>query len=600
MRRHFSWIGKCYILWVNTEIDTVSKGVAVTNEMPWSFLDAYRGRIFKGEWPTLPELFRISAERFPARPCFSSYSPSRLSLNYSESLARIVIVASHLASLGIGKGAKVAVTGKNSPEWALAYMGILEAGATVVPIDYQLTVEETTNLLRASDSVALFVDEEKAADLAKANPGLLKIFSLYPAGPEYILSLPELGQRSVYRETLQSADLAAILFTSGTTGNPKGVMLSHSNLVSDCFLAQANLHVRPDDVFYALLPIHHSYTMLAVLIESLSVGAETVFGKKMIVKQILKDLKEAHVTMFLGVPLLFNKLLAGIMKGIREKGALAYGLVGTLMAVSGFTKKTLKVNPGKKLFHSVLDKASLSTIRICISGGGPLAPAVFKKYNELGIDFVQGYGLTETSPILTLNPVEHYKETSVGKVIPGAEIRILDAGADGIGEIVVKGPMVMQGYYKMPEETKAVFTSDGWFKTGDLGYLDEENYLYLTGRAKNLIVTEGGKNVYPEEIENRFQLYPEIEQILVKGYLENKEVVSELIEALIYPEPEWLAKLDADPKKAWLMAETHFDGIVEQVNQKLLPYQKITRVTLLKEPLEMTTTKKVKRFSASA
>lgn len=572
----------------------------MTNEQPWSFLDSYRGRVFKGEWPTLPELFRISTERFADRPCFSSYSPSRLSLSYSESLEKIINVANHLAACGIGKGSKAAVTGKNSPEWAIAYLGILEAGATVVPIDYQLTIEETSNLLRASDASILFVDEEKAAELAQTNPGLTKTFSLYPAGPDYVLNLAAVPGTKPANDPLQCSDLAAILFTSGTTGKPKGVMLSHGNLVSDCLLAQSNLHIRPDDVFYALLPIHHSYTMLAVFIESLSVGAETVFGKKMIVKQILKDLKDAHVTMFLGVPLLFNKLLAGIMKGIREKGAFAFGLVSTLMAISGFIKKTFNINPGKKLFHSVLEKASLSTIRICISGGGPLAPAVFRKYNQLGIDFVQGYGLTETSPILTLNPVEHYKETSVGKVIPQAEIRILDPGEDGIGEIIVKGPMVMQGYYKMPEETEAVFTSDGWFKTGDLGYLDDENYLYLTGRAKNLIVTEGGKNVYPEELENRFQLYPEIDQILIKGYLENKEIVSEMIEALIYPEQDWLAKLDSDPVNAVKVAKAHMDGIVEEVNQKLLPYQKITRVVMLKEPLEMTTTKKVKRFSANA
>jgi long-chain acyl-CoA synthetase len=179
-------------------------------------------------------------------------------------------------------------------------------------------------------------------------------------------------------------------------------------------------------------------------------------------------------------------------------------------------------------------------------------------------------------------------------------MKILNPNADGIGEIVVKGPMVMQGYYAMPEETKEVFTEDGWFMTGDLGYLDDENYLYLTGRAKNLIVTEGGKNVYPEEIENRFQLYEAVDQILVKGYYEDMEKSSELIEALIHPEPEWLKKLSDDPVKAFGIAELRLKEIVDEVNQKLLPYQKITKVTVLKEALEMTTTKKVKRFNATA
>jgi long-chain acyl-CoA synthetase len=577
----------------------------MNGEKPWTFLDAYRGTFFSGEWPIIPELFSITADRFPDRPCFTVYSPERVSLSYRQAFTLIKNVASHLQSLSLGSGAKIALTGKNSPEWAIAYLAILEAGATVVPIDYQLSISETVNLIHASDSTALFVDEEKIDELTSACPEIGRVISLFQGGQNYIYDLPS-HQGSAPSEPRKSShaseaeDLAAILYTSGTTGKPKGVMLSHRNIVSDCLLAQANLHIFSTDVFYALLPIHHSYTMLAVFIEAISVGAEIVFGKKMVVKQILKDLKDANVTMFLGVPLLFNKLLNGILKGIREKGAFTNGLVTTLMAISGLIKKTTGVNPGKKLFHSVLDKASLSTIRICISGGGPLAPSVFKKYNELGIDFVQGYGLTETSPILTLNPVEHYKETSVGKVIPRAEMKILNPNADGIGEIVVKGPMVMQGYYAMPEETKEVFTEDGWFMTGDLGYLDDENYLYLTGRAKNLIVTEGGKNVYPEEIENRFQLYEAVDQILVKGYYEDMEKSSELIEALIHPEPEWLKKLSDDPVKAFEIAELRLKEIVDEVNQKLLPYQKITKVTVLKEALEMTTTKKVKRFNATA
>lgn len=580
---------------------------AMSDTTPWAFLDEFRGRFFKGEWPTIPELFRISVQRFPDRPCFTVYSPERQSLNYTQALRMIQNTAQYLRSKGIAKGDRVAVSGKNSPEWAIAYLGILEADAVVVPIDYQLSSKEIANLVSASEARILFIDEEKHTELEALCTGLEETIALYESHPAYIYRIAENAgaqdqlQNAAESDKAGEEDLAAILFTSGTTGNPKGVMLTHRNLVSDCFLAQANLHIYHNDVFYALLPIHHSYTMLAVFIESFSVGAETVFGKKMVVKQILKDLKEAHVTMFLGVPLLFNKLLNGILKGIREKGIVVYGLITAMMWLSGFIKKVFKVNPGKTLFHSVLDKASLASIRICISGGGPLAPSVFKKYNQLGIDFVQGYGLTETSPIITLNPVEHYKETSVGKILPGMEMKILSPNADGIGEIAVKGPMVMKGYYKMPEETAAVFTPDGWFKTGDLGYIDEENYVYLTGRAKNMIVTEGGKNVYPEEIENAFQLYDEIDQILVRGYVENRDSRAENIEALIYPSPDWISKLTAEAgsqAKAWDEAEGKLKSFVEEVNQKLRPYQKITRVTILREPMEMTTTKKVKRFAS--
>jgi len=566
--------------------------------MPWDFLADYRGRLFDGEWPTLPELFRISALRHPERPCFTVYDPERSSLSYAQALAAIEKLAAYLASEGYRRGDAIALTGKNSPEWAVAYLAIMFAGATVVPIDYQLSNAEIENIVRASDAKALFVDEEKFDAL---EPAALKIKARWSLSRKKQPFACDMAAKAAVPsiEPARSDDLAALLFTSGTTGIPKGVMLTHDNFVSDCFLAQANLGLYPSDVFYALLPLHHSYTMLAVFIEAISVGAELVFGQRMVTSSILKDLKEAKVTMFLGVPLLFNKVLAGILKGIRAKGALINGIMSFLMVCSGLIKKLFKLNPGKKLFGAVLDKASLRTIRICISGGGPLAPSVFRRYNQLGIDFVQGYGLTETSPILTLNPTEAYKETSVGKLIPRVQMRILDPGPDGRGEIAVKGPMVMRGYYKNPEATAEVFTPDGWFKTGDIGYMDGDDYVYLTGRAKNLIVTEGGKNVYPEEIENRFQLYSEVEQVLIRGYVLDRKQHSEGIEALIYPNKEWFEQ--AASKSGSSVENGDIEGrikhVVDEINADMLPYQRIGRLTILEEPLEMTTTKKIKRFT---
>ncbi|MDR2619095.1 MAG: AMP-binding protein [Treponema sp.] len=561
---------------------------------PWAFLDEYRGKAFNGQWPTLPEMFRIIVSRFAERACFTIYEPDRISLNYQESLKIIEAVARWLHSKGIRKGDKVAVTGKNSPEWTVAYLGVLFAGAIVVPIDYQIKNEETDLLLKTAKAKILFVDEEKHGYYTSNPKELSHIVSLRKGVGTYIY---ELDGPEAEIEAAKEEDLAAVLFTSGTTGVPKGVMLTHQNLVSDCYLAQGTpFPVYHTDVFYALLPLHHAYTMLAVFIETISTGAEVVFGKRMVVKTMLKELKDGKVTMLLGVPMLFNKLLAGILKGIREKGPVVYALISALMALSGFIKKVFKVNPGKKMFHAVLDKASLTTLRTCICGGGPLAPSVFRKYNQLGIDFVQGYGLTETSPIINLNPIEHYKETSVGKVIPGIEMKILNPDERGIGEVIVKGPVVMQGYFEMPEETAAAFTSDGWLKTGDLGYLDDENYLYLTGRAKNMIVTEGGKNVYPEEIENEFQLFDEIEQILVRGYVADKKMKKEDIEALVYPNPE-VFKTESGAACSKEEVRTRVEAIISEVNQRLLPYQKISRTIILEDPMEMTTTKKIKRDS---
>ena len=562
------------------------------NKTPWLFLDEYRGKVFNGLWPTLPELFRINVSRYPDSPCFTVFDPNKICLTYKETLVIIQAVARWLCMAGITKGDNVALTGKNSPEWAIAYLGILFAGATVVPIDYQMKNEEIDLLIKTARAKILFVDEERHTYYSQ-NPGILKdIVSLRKGVGNYIYTLN--GSEVTINEATET-DLAAMLFTSGTTGTPKGVMLTHQNLVADCLLAQGNLDIFHEDTFYAILPIHHAYCMLAVFIEAISVGAEILFGKKMITSIMLKELKEGKVTMLLGVPMLFNKLLAGILRGMKAKGRLVYGILSFLMMVSGLTKKIFGVNPGKKIFHAVLDKASLATMRICISGGGPLAPSVFRKFNQLGIDFVQGYGLTETSPIINLNPVERYKETSVGKIVPQVDMKILNPNENGIGEVILKGPMVMKGYFEMPDETAAVFTPDGYFKTGDLGYLDNEGYLYLTGRAGNMIVTEGGKNVYPEEIENEFQLYDEIDQILVRGFIMDEKMKIEGIEALIYPSPE--IKNDAGQLLSQQEIKTKIDGIVTEVNQRLQPYQKIIRTVILSESMEMTTTKKIKRYA---
>ncbi|MDR1910050.1 MAG: AMP-binding protein, partial [Spirochaetaceae bacterium] len=566
---------------------------------PWTFLEGYRGAFYSGTWPTLPEMFRITVSRFGARPCFTIFEPDRISLTYDEALARIEAVARWLRSRGIGKGDKVALTGKNAPEWTVAYLGVLFAGAIVVPIDAQLKIEEVENLIAASRARLLFTDEEKL-DRFAANPGSLEtIVSLKKDVGTYIYDLD--GPEAELPAATEG-DVAAILFTSGTMGTPKGVVLTHLNLVSDCYLAQGTpFDVYHTDVFYALLPLHHAYTMLAVFIEAISQGAEVVFGKKMVTQLILKDLKQGKITLLLGVPMLFNKLLAGILRGIRQKGPVVYGLISFLMAVSGFIKKVFKVNPGKKMFRSVLEKASLTTLRVCICGGGPLAPEVFRKYNQLGIDFVQGYGLTETSPIINLNPVTRYKETSVGKVIPQVDMKILDPDERGIGEVAVKGSVVMQGYFELPEETAASFTFDGYLKTGDLGYLDNEAYLYLTGRAKNMLVTEGGKNVYPEEIENEFQLFEEIDQILVRGFMQDAKMKVEGIEALVYPTPESFGgTAETGPTAAPELIKARIDAIVAEVNQRLRPYERIERTVILDKPMEMTTTKKIKRDTLTA
>lgn len=571
----------------------------IHNPEPWKFLEEFRGKDFKGEWPTLPEMFSINAKRFGSRSCLTDFEGpdgTKNTITYAQTERKILKLAAWLSGNGVKKGDRIAVSGKNSPEWSVAFFASLFTGAVICPIDYALHEKEVENLLNTAKPKYFFVDEEKFEhfDQPSFEFKTYSLSSKYPEKYLYNLVSTEGGILDMPEEN----DLAAILFTSGTTGTPKGVMLTHKNLVSDCYIAQTRMKLSEKDVFYALLPIHHAYTMQAVMIEALSVGAEIVYGKSMAVTRLMKELKEGQITMLLGVPLLFNKLLAGIMKGIKAKGPIVNAIIHLMLAFSYFMKKVFGINIGKKLFKAVLQQANIYSLRIAICGGGPLADSVFKIYNEMGIDFVQGYGLTETSPIIALNPIDHFKIESVGQYFfPHMEMKILDAGADGVGEVAVRGPMIFKGYYNMPEETAKVFTDDGFFRTGDLGWLDKEGYLMLAGRAKNMIVTNGGKNVYPEEIENAFQLVTDIQQITVQGYVEDKETKSEEIEALIYVSDDVYKRLNIlrEGNTQSDLVKNVISEHVGKVNKNLQPYARIKKITLLEKPLEMTTTQKVKR-----
>ena len=580
--------------------------MAKTKTEPWFYLNDYRGKDFAGEWPTFPEMLKIQTSRYPDRPYFVDFdgpNGSKNVLTYAQVFDKVQNLAKWMIANGLEKGDKVVVSGKNAPEWGVVYLAALYASGIIVPIDAALHEKEMLNLLEVAKPKFIFVDDEKIAYINEKYPET-PIFSLNSANAEKYVYNIKTDKEVEFNEPVKEDDTAAILFTSGTTGNPKGVMLSHKNFISDGFIAQKNFNHYPTDVFYALLPIHHAYTMQAAFINPMLTGASIVFGKSMAVTRLLKELREGKITVMLGVPLLYNKLLAGIRKGIKEKGAFVSGLLNGLCNFSYFLKRYLHINIGKLIFKPVLQKASIYTLRVAISGGGPLAASVFKQYNGMGIDFIQGYGLTETSPIITLNPVDKFKIHSVGQVFfPYMDVKIINKDEKShrkverqIGEIVVKGPMVMQGYYNMPEETAAMFTEDGYLKTGDLGWMDKDHYVMLCGRAKNLIVTSGGKNVYPEEIEDAFQLCDDIQQITVQGYIDNEETKSEAIEALIYPSDALYERLgltrDTVAQEEVLKA---IQMDVNKVNKTLQPYSIITKITILDEPLAMTTTQKVKR-----
>ncbi len=550
---------------------------------------SYKGTLYKGDYPTLRETLEITTMRYGENECFKSIVPERRVYKYSEVLEKVKNLAWYLIQSGVKKGDHICVSGKNSPEWAIVYLAISFAGAVIVPLDYALHTDDMTKILSFGDVDTIFMDDEKIDEVDPDSTFIKKRYSL-ESGKKHEYALALKGSE-VELPPVTSDEVAAILFTSGTTGTPKGVMLTHNNLLSSTLEAQRLFDVFPTDVFYALLPLHHAYTMTAVFLETISSGASCVFGKRLITPVMLRELKEGGVTMFLAVPMLFNKLLQGIMNGVEKQGKFKSGLIHFLMAFSGWVKKTFRVNIGKKLFsHLLLEKVSLDKMRICICGGGPLPSSTFKQFNELGLDFVQGYGLTETSPIININPVEVYREDSVGLPLDRVEEKIVSPDENGNGLIYVRAPMVMKGYYKNGEATKEVLDEEGWLNTGDVGHIGEHGFLYLTGRAKSIIVTEGGKNVFPEEIEDKFQLYDEIEQCCVIPYMIDEKMKSEGIRIIIHPSEKYMKG------KTLEEASRHMEEIVEDVNRDLQSYKKITLTSVVDEPLPMTSTKKIKRF----
>ena len=573
---------------------------ALPDHHPWDELDEYRGSIVKGKWPTLPELFRLSVKQYPDNVSFSVFhGRKKLSWTFSEAYSVIRHEAAYLSRMGIGKGDKVLLMGKNSPDWAFAYFAIPEAGGVAVPMDCQMKASKCVRLAAFADVRFVIADPGLLQQMKEEDEAwfssLLGAASLEDSGVWMRLSEADDAFADDLPEVSED-DTAAILFTSGTTGNEKGVELTHANITSDVYMTVNEVRMLDcRDVTYALLPLHHSYCCTAVLLEAVRIGAECLFGHGFAVSRMLDDLKRGGVTVFMGIPLLYNKLLAGITARIREKGKAAYAVIRSLMEINSIAHKITGRSPLRRFFQRVItSKAGLDKVRLLISGAGPLSPKVVWAFHGLGLEFIQGYGLTEASPIVTLNPPERFKTASVGHPLAFIDLIIGGKDQDGIGEIRIKGPNVCRGYYKDEANTKALFDENGYMRTGDLGYIDSDGYVFLKGRAKNIIVTEGGKNVFPEEIEDMFQLYTEISQILVRGFQKNPDVPGEAVEACIYPDPE-VMKGVPEPE-----VRKRLESIISSVNRNLESFQKIERLTVLSSPMEETTTRKIKRGKVAA
>ena len=452
-----------------------------------------------------------------------------------------------LQSLG-EQGNHIAVTGMTSYPWLIAYFGIVNSGSVAVPLDVSLPAAEMCELLDRADVTVLVIDEIRADVIAVAKkqcPKLKYVISMQKKeSDEEVLSFVQLleSNRGTYDLIPEPDRLATIMFTSGTTGKSKGVMLTHRNLAEDATCL--DMKIPPRTVVLSVLPIHHAYCLSMDILKGLSLGSIICINDSLL--RVAKNVKLFQPNMILMVPLMIETFA----KKLEE--------------VANLPKEIVK----KEVFGEQLHT-------IC-SGGAYLNPSLIDLFSDYGITILQGYGMTECSPVISTNLSWNKKKESVGKLMPNCEAQVVDS------ELWVRGSSVMLGYYKMPKETKETL-ENGWLKTGDLGYVDQDGFVFLTGRKKNLIITKNGENVSPEELENKLGENRMVQEILVR----EKDGV---IEAEIFPDYEYVKKQEISNVQEALQS------LIDQYNQEAVAYKKIYRLTVRETEFEKTPSKKIKRY----
>lgn len=523
-------------------------------------------------------------------------------VTYKEAKVDMDALGTALVSMGL-KGKAISIIGDNRYEWAISYLSVVCGTGIVVPLDKELGASELEQLIKEAEVECIIYTKKYEAIFqemkARGETNLKFLISMdTEISDEESLSLREImeagkvlienGNREFLDAQIERDTMSIILFTSGTTGFAKGVMLSHGNIVEDLMASPTLLEVLSTDVFFSVLPIHHTYECTCGFLMPLYRGASVAYCEGL--KYIVKNLSEARPTIFLGVPLIIESLHKKIWQNAKKSGK-----AHTLKKVIAINKKTKKIGIDlAPIFFKQIHALFGGRMKVIICGGAAIDPDVLQGIRDFGINAVQGYGLTECAPICALNPDKYPKNEAAGYPPPGFELKIHDPNPEtGIGEICAKGGNIMLGYYKNPEASAEVLR-DGWFHTGDLGYLDEDQFVHITGRIKNVIITKNGKNVYPEEIENYLGKIPYVNESLVWGK-DSEESGETLIFASIradYEEvQEALGENYTDEQVADLIWK-EIDGL----NNQLPFYQRIRKIDVRKEEFEKTTGKKIKRF----
>jgi len=559
----------------------------------------------------LKDLLVTSAARYGDKPfLLEKPNPKRpfRETSFRETLEDVNALGAALLSLGL-KDARIGVIGPNSVAWCETYLAVTGGVGVIVPLDKELNENELKQLsikgelsavitgsdryyetfksIKASGETGIrFVITVSRDEDERASDGLLSWSELRQTGRKMIWN----GDKTYQNARILNTDLAAILFTSGTTGVSKGVMLSHRNLVLDAVLCLSMFDVGPGDMCFSVLPLNHAYECTATFLTCLYRGASIAFSRSL--KHMRDDIVEVQPTVMLAVPLIIEYFHKKIMDGIRDK------LTNRLLR-----RIAEKVEESNVRIH--LPKAARERIRAVfggklraiISGGAAIDPAILNFFCDIGITAIQGYGLSECSPIVALNPDKKrfIRNASVGHLLPFVECKILEPNANDIGEICFRGPVVMMGYYKDPEKTAEVLDGDGWFHSGDVGYLDRDNYVFITGRKKNVIIDSNGKNVYPEELEEYLLESRYIAECMVWAGDTDPGTPWNGISATVRPDEDAVRDRLGDAYSE--EAETALiESEVERINRSQPRFKRIVHVVVRRREFDKTTTLKIRRF----
>jgi len=541
--------------------------------------------------------FEKIVRRFPDRTAFRQKTAEGYrSLRYREVHRDARLLASALLGRGIKPGDRVAILSENRPEWVVAYFGILFAGGTVVPLDAQISPEEWHRLLEDSESRAVFVSGPLCARLQEALGGSelrLECICLDPIpedrpGGATLAGLLETADPSENLRAPEPSDVCLMIYTSGTTGRPKGVMLTHANVQAELSSLLAIIHVDEQDTLLCLLPLQHVFASVINVLAPLKVGAQVVFIDTLKRAEILEALEQAGVTILATVPQFFYLFHARIEDELRRRPRAVRWLFRALLRFN-HAARGIGVNLGRSLFGDI-HRSFGRRLRLFVSGGSTLDLKVARDFHDLGFVILQGYGLTETTGGCTATRLQDNVLGSVGKPIPGVEVRIADPDELGVGEVAVRGPIVMKGYYRNPEATMEAIR-EGWFFSGDLGRFDPRGNLHITGRRKEVIVLPSGKNIYPDELEAHYSQCPYIQEIAVLGIRsQGGYQTSERLHAVVVPNFEYLKQKKIANAKEILRDEIGRWSIHLPKYKRLMSYQ------IQKEPLPRTTTRKIKRL----